>query len=195
MTSVKWMSFVRAVSSVLILFLVSCGISPPLPPSVEEIRQAQALIDQGTVYLRRGALAEARGSFEVSYDTNISAAALDGLGCVSFLEGEVEQARDYFLAAYRYDPSYAQSLSNLALLYDFIGESEAALEVYSRALRVKSGGSLALRNNLGVLVGELGHSEQAKNELFRSYAMHPNPITAKNLRQVGAKVWQKRETR
>ncbi|MCI5065288.1 hypothetical protein MRY87_06155 [bacterium] len=185
----------RALSILVLSFLVSCGVSQHLPPSVEEVRQAQALIDQGTLYLRQGALAEARGSFEVSYDTHISAAALDGLGCVAFLEGEIEQARDYFLAAYRFDPSYAQSLSNLALLYDYIGESEAALEVYTRAFQIQPGGSLALRNNLGALFGELGHSEQAKNELFRSYAMHPNAITAKNLRQVGAKVWQKKETR
>ena len=174
---------------VCLVSLVGCVSSLPRESSMHEQQEALRLIDQGTFFLREGALSEARASFEVAYDIEVSSQAMDGLGCVAFLEGDFKLARDYFLAAYRYDSSYVQSLTNLALLYDHIGAKREAQLLYERALQQKPN-LLPGRNNLGVLHQEGGDTSQAKQELFRAYVVLPHEILGNNLEKVGERPWQ-----
>ncbi|MCB0328772.1 MAG: hypothetical protein KDD70_03890 [Bdellovibrionales bacterium] len=169
--------------------MTGCVASLPPSPTLEESRRASELVDQGTALLRRGALKEAQASFEVSFDLDQTAAALDGLGCVAFLSGDVELARDYFLLAYEQDHSYSQSLANLALLYDYIGAKEESRVLFERAL----GGDVdnaPTRNNLGVLLEEGGAKSAATSEMFRAYVVLPHEIIGKNLEQIGEKPWR-----
>ncbi|PJF37581.1 MAG: hypothetical protein CUN55_21340, partial [Phototrophicales bacterium] len=101
--------------------IASCAEVSVPGPTLEETNQAQQLIDKGTLALRARMLDEAQAAFEVSYDLVPSPEALDGLGCVAFMRGELEIARDYFLSAYNQDSNYTDSIFHLALLYDYVG--------------------------------------------------------------------------
>lgn len=173
----------------LTVSLAGCVPLGPQPTGLEEQQKALALIDQGTAYLRAGALDEAKAAFEISYDLQVSAAAMDGLGCVAFHTGDLEAAREYFLGAYRFAPDYSPSLTHLALLYDYIGATEEAYELHARALQEEPD-LIEARNNMAVILGEQGDSLEAKQELLRAFVVQPHRVLGKNLEAIGVSPWQ-----
>lgn len=171
---------------VLLFLLVSqyaCvgGVAAPLTPHEE--RTAEQLIEQGAAFLRVGRLDEARASFLLSAELSVTPAALDGLGCVDFLLGELTSARDLFLRAYKLDENYVESLSNLALLYNFIGAHRESGKLYRRALQVQPT-AFQPRNNLAVLLEEQGNTSQARDELYKGYVLSQSDIVGDNLKRV-----------
>jgi Flp pilus assembly protein TadD len=177
---------------VLLFLLVSqyaCvgGVAAPLTPHEE--RTAEQLIEQGAAFLRVGRLDEARASFLLSAELSVTPAALDGLGCVDFLLGELTSARDLFLRAHQLDENYVESLSNLALLYNFIGAQREAEKLYERVLQVQPT-ALLPRNNLGVLLEEQGNRDRARDELYKGYVLSHSDIARENLKRVGEEAWQ-----
>ena len=171
---------------IIILQFIHFGcVSQGAPrPSVSAQQKALTLIDKGTLFLRKRSFREARAAFQVSYELNTSSEALDGLGSVAFLEGDLELARDYFISAYELDGTYGRALSHLALLYDYIGESEAARHLYRRALRIQPDEALE-RSNHAVLLYEQNFYKEAKNEFFRAYSVIPHDIIVTNLKRSG----------
>ncbi len=171
---------------VFISLVILFGCAQPLAPrpSVSTQQKALSLIDKGALFLRNGALSEARAAFEVSDQLHRSSEALDGLGSVAFLEGNLQLARDYFIAAYERDATYGRALSHLALLYDYIGESHAAAHLYKRALRIQPDEALE-RSNHAVLLYEQNFYKEAKNEFFRAYSVIPHDIIVTNLKKAG----------
>ncbi|MCB0321246.1 MAG: hypothetical protein KDD60_09990 [Bdellovibrionales bacterium] len=167
------------------------GCVPQLPnsPSLDQQHRAAELLDSGTLLLRRAALDEAYGAFEVSYELDPSAAALDGIGCVAFLRGELIQARDYFLAANELEPEYAPSLGHLALIYELLGQSgvpgakEASEILHRRAIALAPEDGI-LRNNRAVSLGSDGRYSTASREIFRAFAVLPHAIVDTNLQKI-----------
>lgn len=174
----------------ILMFLHACvgSISPPLTP--HEQQTAEHLIEQGSAFLRIGRLDEARASFVLSAELVMTPAALDGLGCVDFLIGELTSAREHFLRAYKLDENYVESLSNLALLYNFIGAHREAEALYQRVLQVKPT-AIQTRNNLGVLLEELGNMDQARDELYKGYVLSQSDVVSDNLKRVGEEAWHR----
>lgn len=177
---------------VLFFLLVSQGscvghIAAPVSP--QEQQTAEQLIEQGAAFIRIGKLDEARASFILSAELAMTPAALDGIGCVDFLLGELTSARDLFLRAYKLDENYVESISNLALLYNFIGAHREAERLYERVIQVQPT-AFQSRNNLAVLLEELGNTSQARDELYKGYVLSQSDVVRDNLKRVGQEGWQ-----
>ena len=179
------------------IFAILCLHANLLGCSTEQFRaepeaviKAQDLVDQGTVYLRLGDLDRARSSFEVAWDLARLSAALDGLGCVAFLSGDLELAQARFIKAYEMNPDSAEPIANLALLYDAVGDKTHAEKLYRFAIKLDPDNYRA-RNNLGALIGDKGqllrsreYKYRAKAELLRAQALADSPLISENLERL-----------
>ena len=73
----------------LILVFLSIGCAPitQRQPNPEDFQRSLSLIDQGVEKLRMKDFDSARANFQVAWELNPSAAALDGIGCSHFGPG------------------------------------------------------------------------------------------------------------
>ncbi len=171
------------------LIVLAFGLQSCMPffsvRSFETEQKALALIDQGTIALRQQKLDLAKGSFEAALEFSKSAAAFDGLGCVAFAEEDFTSAEDYFIRANRQDPAYANALANLALLYEKLGRSRAAYEMYQRAI-TQQPQNFRARNNFAAYLHDFNRTTDAKNELFKAMAIAKHPTILDNLKRIGS---------
>lgn len=187
---------IRKVSGVVCLFLVlqGCAIAPQ-GADLSSQQQALQLIDLGVLQLRCGKLQQAQASFEVAYQLNSSAQALDGLGAVAFLGGEISQAKEYFLAAISLEPEYAEAYANLGLLMEASQNYKEAQLYYRRSIELAPHNFRA-RNNLAALMREQQltgkgvdrqsvDTAQVRQELFRAQSISPNGLIEQNLYMLG----------
>lgn len=158
----------------------------PKQPSLDDIRESQRLIDQGTLLLRQGELNLARGSFSVAAEIHPSAAAFDGLGCVAMLEKRFSIAQSYFIRAYQEDSNYSNALGNLALLYEILGVISEVERLYQLVLR-QDPKNYRIRNNYAAFLdrqgekGEIGVADQ----LHKAFSLVPHPLIKDNLEAIG----------
>lgn len=153
----------------------------PQGPDIEQERQALALVDKGTWYLRQGNLEQAQAAFEVANQIALSAQAYDGLGSVAMLQDQYKSAEIYFKRALQIDPNYTEALGNLALLYDQWQRTALASRYYSLALKADPA-NFRVRNNQAVFELEQGGGRsRAKHALFSAKALFDHPIIEKNL--------------
>lgn len=141
----------------VLVFMNGCIAGRPV--DLEDRLTAQKLIDQGVAYLRRGERERARSAFQLSFELVRSAAAVDGLGCVAFLEGQVDLAERYFVESYEMDPKYSNSLGNLALLYELQGYGNEAMLLHKRAV-YENPRNYRFRNNFAVFLHDRGSKKE-----------------------------------
>lgn len=157
-------------------------------PEPDAIADGLHLIDQGTAYLQMSDLARAKAAFEVAWDLAALPAALDGLGCVAFLEGDLARAQKYFVSAYEQDETYTTALGNLALLYESVGMTNEAQILYKRVLKEDPRNFRARNNFAGFLIEHKNEGtvtrERAKRELLRAEALTDHSFIQKNLEKV-----------
>ena len=138
------------------------------------------LVDRGTLMLRAGKLEEARGAFAAASEIASVAAAVDGLGCVAFKQGNFELAEKYFVQAYEMDKHYNTSLGNLAVLYEINGLSNKAYQLFQMALSSEPE-NYRTRNNFAVYLFDKNDKGNAKLELYKSLALAKHPVVTGNL--------------
>jgi len=163
----------------IVLLLSSTHCSFKRQPSLEVTQRAQAFIDKGVVALRKGALADAQAAFGMALTIADSAAAQDGLGCVELMKGNVNQAEEYFRAAYDIDNSYGTALGHLALVYEIRNNKTEAKKLYERAL-VEEPENFRNRNNYAALIVD-NKTEQARAELYRAKSAGQQKIILDNI--------------
>ena len=159
------------------------GCMPVSSPSLNDQQQALNLIDQGTLLLRQGEAIKAQAAFEVANELAPSGAALDGLGCVAFANGDLDLAEEFFRAAYSYYPDYKNSLGNLATVLAKKGNLTAATELYLLAVR-ENPENFRFRNNFAGHLVDLkqeGYKDQAKSEMWKAGALTRHPIVLSNM--------------
>lgn len=172
----------------LLVVLIAGGVggcinTSELDPSA--MGRALSLVDRGTLHLRLGALSSARAEFQLAYELAQLPQALDGLGCVAMLEGDVQAAEQLFLKAYESDISYRHSLGNLALLYESQGELEQARVLYIRAI-AENPQTFQFRNNYAAFLhahsnGAASTGDQIEMELLKAYSLEEDDLIADNL--------------
>ena len=90
----------------------------------------------GTANLQLGRLEEARKAFEsITVQSDNYAPAFNGLGLVAIAQGDADAARLNFQKAIQADPSEAEPLLNLGLLYQKAGQKQQALHYYQLFLQ------------------------------------------------------------
>ena len=164
------------------------GCVPATSPSLNDRQQALNLIDQGTLLLRQGEALKAQAAFELANELSPSGAALDGLGCVAFANGDLDLAEEFFRAAYAYYPEYKNSLGNLASVLARKGKLAAATDLYVLAVR-ENPENFRFRNNFAGHLVDLkqeDYREQAKNEMWKAGALSKHPTVLSNME---LKIW------
>jgi len=169
----------------LILVTIAAGcISPPPPrPDGERVREGRSFIDHGTIELRRGRLAEAEAAYRIALELTPTAAALDGLGCVAFLRGDLAGAQTFFERAIATEPGYSQALGNVALLYEAKGDIVRAEAFYRAALGAEPRNFRA-RNNYAAFLrrgNDRTLLEDTRAELLKANAVARHPAIEANL--------------
>ena len=112
-------------------------------------------------------------------------------------DGAVDEAIIHYRRALQTRPDFPQARSNLrnALLQkgrvdEAIGKNDEALKEFNEALRI-NGNSAELHCHLGVLLGRMGHREEAVVHLAEALRLKPDYEYAKEqLRELGATVPQ-----
>jgi Flp pilus assembly protein TadD len=180
--SVWWLEWLLVIAA----FCGGCAPPPsPEPMSVDFI-EARRFIDAGTVHLRSGEFDQAAAAFDVAFQMAALPEALDGLGCVAFMRGELEIAARFFRAAYERDPTYGQALGNLALVLESSGDAGGAAASYKRALELDPRNFRARTNHAAFIARQNGSTvlpgTDAQRELLRARVVHPHPLIEWNLR-------------
>lgn len=174
---------IKAIFLSLTFFLSACAVTVP-QISMEDQSEAERLVNQGTAFLRAGNVADAKSSFNVALELTQEAAAWDGLGCVAFFEGKLEDAERYYFRALQIDSSYIDALGNLALLYEAKGEVAKAEYYYQKAIELDPK-NYRVRNNYAVFLKEVrGKSELSKSELNKAKIIAPHAVIEDNLHKV-----------
>jgi Tfp pilus assembly protein PilF len=166
----------------VIVFCVGCAVVEA-PPSFEASQRGLKLVDQGTLLLRSGELEKAEAAFLVAYELARLPAAVDGLGCVAFLRGDMVVAEQRFVEAYQADEGYNNALGNLALVYEATGRKEDATRLYARAVR-ENGDNFRIRGNFGAFLADSGNRQEAKQELLKAASIASHPLIEENLKRV-----------
>ena len=168
-----------------VLLGISSCFSLTSPELLNKKQKALELVDQGTIALREIRLERAKGAFLAALEVSANAAAFDGLGCVAFLSGDLDQAESFFLQAYKQDPNYVNVLGNLALLYESRGEAELAYEMYQKIL-TQQPENFRARNNFAAYLSDYNLEDSAKSELFKALALAKHPTVQENLERMKA---------
>ncbi len=141
---------------------------------------AEKLVDRGALYLKIYDYPRATASFALSLETAPNAAALDGLGCVAMLEGDLSEAEKYFERAIELDPSYTSSLGNLGLLYELRGKRGQARKYYEQALRTSPRDPRVLQNYGALTFDAGGGEETSRGLILQSEALRTHPLINHN---------------
>lgn len=170
----------------MLLFLNSCSFI--FERSEEDKLKALQLIDQGTLHLREGNLEDAKASFILSNDINESAAATDGLGCVSFMKQDYIEAEKLYIKAYRMEDNYFNSLANLALLYEQTHSKKEARKLYELAVNANPT-NFKIRSNFGAFLYDnysknSDESALGKEELYKAKNILPAKIITDNIKLI-----------
>lgn len=172
----------RQLLNVLLLVgLGGCVAAEPASPDVQRMHDALELVDRGVALLREEALEEAAASFHLSLQLVPLPQSLDGLGCVAFRLGELEEARRYFEAAYRLDEGYETALGHLAMVAEAQGDQLTAHRLYRAALEAEPR-DVRARNNLAVLLARAANDPvAARQHLVQAQQLAPLPTIERNL--------------
>jgi Flp pilus assembly protein TadD len=168
-------------SSTIAIMIVCSGCTVSEGIKEKHYRKALELIDRGTVQLRARSYPEARASFSMAYELAPLAAAVDGLGCVSLMEGRYDDAEQLFTRAFEMDASYDEAIGNLALLNDIRGNKERARELYEWLVRRRPDAPF-LRNNLAAVTYDLsGDKVSISKELRKAEALGGHGVIMDNI--------------
>ena len=149
-------------------------------PDMALYDRAQVFVDKGASFLETGDIDRAEASFNLAQELLPNAAAVDGLGCVAFMRGDLDRAEELFKEAYNMDSGYDSSLANLALLYDARGQMEKAALYYGEALRALPGDFRA-RNNFAALLSEDGYQKNGRELMLEAQVLQAHPLIGENL--------------
>src|SRR5690606_28262316 len=138
----------------VVLWIVGCASSPPLPAKAVELN------DQGTLALRSGDLETASARFEVALEYNPRfVEALTNLGLVELQRGNFDRAGTLLRRARRLNPDVAQPHHGLGVLEERRARRDRASKHYQAALAVDPGFAPA-RANLARLYFNAGDLER-----------------------------------
>ncbi len=171
--------------NIIIIFcacVVGCTVAPAeIAPT--RVSKARELVDLGTWFLRKGDLSAAQAAFTLSLESAATAPALDGLGCVAFRSARVSEAELFFARAIDLDPDYGRAKANLALLYEQLGRTRDAEELYGGALGLSPEDPYA-RNNFGVFLADTQNARRGLFELKKAGTILSDGVIQKNIATV-----------
>ena len=174
-------------SGVVSLTILITGCTPMVDTAVDPILYEKSLnlVDQGVQLMRLNDLKNAQSSFDVALELAPVAAAVDGLGCVAFLKGDLITAEKQFLKAYDMDSTYDEALGNLAMVYEAQGKLVEARKMYTKAIKANPD-NYRFRNNYSIFLAQYGGTRKhVDDELRKAGALQEDPIIKQNMKRLG----------
>ena len=145
-----------------ILLAVGCG------------RRAEQHREQGDLYLRQGAVEEAREQYERSLEADPQNAGAElGLGRIALREGDVDVALEHFHTAIERDPAFADAYSAAAQVHLARGNTERALELGQQLRQVNAERGAIL---VATVQSELGRPDEATAVLSEALETNPDSV-------------------
>ena len=151
------------------------GYDTPALAAFERVAKADpsaiTFYNLGTLYMKRGKIADARGAFERALQLKADYAdANNSLGALMAQNGDVPGAIERFRAALAAKPQFADAMNNLGFALFQTGDAAQARDLYEKALALQPQFPEAL-NNLGIFYGTqhdldraLGYFQQAVDQ-------------------------------
>jgi Tfp pilus assembly protein PilF/peroxiredoxin len=151
------------------------GFDTPALTAFERVAKADpsaiTFYNLGTLYMKRGKIADARAAFERALQLKADYAdANNSLGALMAQNGDVPGAIERFRAALAAKPQFADAMNNLGFALFQTGDAAQARELYEKALALQPQFPEAL-NNLGIFYGTerdldraLGYFQQAVSQ-------------------------------
>jgi tetratricopeptide (TPR) repeat protein len=135
---------------------------------------ASTLYRLGTLLVKAGRSAQARGAFEkaLALQPDLAEASND-LGALLAEQGDLDAAIERFRAALAATPEYPDALNNLGYALLQTGQPEPARELYEKALLLQPDFAEAL-NNLGLIYGRAGELDRAEPLFRQALAKRPD---------------------
>lgn len=175
-------------SSITLSFLVIMNACVPVVDNSVDAglyEKSLLLVDQGVQLMRLNDLKSAQSSFKVALELAPIAAAVDGLGCIAFLQGDLDQAESKFLEAYNMDSTYDEALGNLAMVYEAQGKLVEARKMYTKAIKANPD-NYRFRNNYSIFLAQYGGTRKhVDDELRKAGALQEDPIIKQNMKRLG----------
>jgi tetratricopeptide (TPR) repeat protein len=152
-----------------------------LEKSIELIpNYAESLIHRGLIRLTKKDKASALVDLEKAHKLKPHIKQIWDL--VIGLKVEAEQYSETILLLINMieiEPKYEKSFANMALCHQNLGNNEAAIEAYTKALAIKPDYTIAY-NNMGIALQELGKLEEAIEAYTKALAIKPDYPDAYN---------------
>jgi tetratricopeptide (TPR) repeat protein len=150
---------------------------------------AVPLVKAGSLYDRLKRLSEATARYEQAVRADPSlAVAHDSLGYALLRQQRFSDAADRFREAIRLDPSLAEAHASLGAALQALGQLDASIAAYRRALGYPvNAQSAPVRNSYGVSLAQRGRLREAADEFREALRLDPSLQDARNnLARVGA---------
>jgi len=149
---------------------------------------ASPLVKLGLIYDKLGRLPDAIARYEQAVRADPSfAVAHDSLGYARLRQRRFAEAAAEFTEAIRLDPSMAESHASLGAALQAMGQLDASIAAYRRALDFPvNAQSAPVRNSYGVSLAQRGRLQEAAAEFREALRLDPSLQDARNnLARVG----------
>ena len=151
---------------------------------------ASPLVKLGLLYDRIGQMADAMAKYEQAVRAEPTfAVAHDSLGYALLRQNRFADAAAQFTEAIRLEPSLAESHASLGAALQGLGQLDASIAAYRRALEFPvNAQSAPVRNSYGVSLAQRGRLTEAAAEFREALRLDPSSKDARNnLARVGGR--------
>jgi tetratricopeptide (TPR) repeat protein len=174
-----------------VLFLVSCSVldqgnyrgNPEI---------ARSLVDKGVRHLRNRQISAADAAFRIALESANSVnsdlpieeaaiEAIDGIGCVALVRGELSLAETLFQRAIELDSQYSPAYGHLAMVYELQGKDTESYRLFERSLK-RDPNNYKIRANYAAFLFDKGRKREALSLMQEALELSKNePIITENI--------------
>ena len=115
----------------------------------------------------------------MSNDKNLTVDQTFNLAVQNHQNNNLQDAQNYYQKVLGLDPNHSQTLNNLGILFQGLGENQKAIGCYKKVISINPN-YVDAHNNLGAIFKELGEIERAKECYKKVIKIDPNFAHAHN---------------
>lgn len=150
-----------------------------LNKSIELAENSDALHLKGKLFLETNDLENAALNLRKAYHLNPqSGEILFDLGYLEFLNGDTQQALNYYSSAIKYDSRNPKSYVNIGNIYSMLGNSKIAIDYYSKALVLDTTDGIAYysRANEKMMLNDINGAIEDYNASLKIDSLNINAL-------------------
>ena len=131
----------------------------------------------------------------MSNEKNLTVKETFNLAVKNHQEGKTDIAQNLYIKILEIDPNHSQTLNNLGIIFQGLGESQKAKECYEKIIEINPNYAEA-HNNLGNIFQEVGDLQKTKECFEKAIEINPNYADAHyNLGNIFQKLGKKQKAK